>query len=326
MTKPTGAAAIRKTLKEKTKPAVAKANAEHDKLWSLWFEIYEGFEKAIPAKDLEGMELHEAAFKAYEGKAAVLLARVESLLKELDELQKDPGFVEELATFKELTETLRAIKGHQRNGLVKVREKVAEAQKAKQGVSKGRGDVAQQWSLAETQVAAATKSATAALASMNALWQKATAAVSKGDAKALASIKAQAKAFKLPLGDAAFATAGELVAKALLYLHKGALDADAVKLYERDGKRLSETMKAARAQVTETLRLQLEIDRAAVVWGPLIAKALKMGQQDVARLSKVAQHTPAQLMAELDATIKRLKLDLVAKDVHSVLKRLGAII
>ena len=327
MPKATGAAAIRKTLNGKIKPAVAKADVEHDKLWGLWAEISDRFDKAIESKDVEGMELQEAAFKGYEQKAAVLLTKVESLLTQLDELQKDPDFVEELATFTELTETLRVIKGRQRNGLVVVRGKVADAQKAKQGVSKVKGDVAQQWSVAEAQAAAANKSAAAALEAMKALRQKALAAASKGEAKALASIKAQAKALKSPLGDAAFATAGQLLAKTLLFVHKGALDEDVVKLYERDGEKLGEKMSAARAQVVETLRLQSEIDQMIASWANSnILKALKMNAQDANRLAKVAQQNPPQLVAELEATLKRLKLDLVAKDVVAALKRLGALI
>jgi hypothetical protein len=326
MTRPSGAAAIRNALKEKIQPAVAKAEAEHDKLWALWIEISDNFDKAIADKDVEGMELQQAAFKGYEKKAAVLLTTVESLLTQLDELQKDPDFVEELETFTKLTGTLRDIKGRQRNGLVRVQGKVAEAEKAKQGTRKVKGDVAQQWAVAEAQVAAASKSAAAASEAMKALRQKAFTAASKGEAKTLAAIKAQANALKSPLGDSAFATMGQLLAKTLLFVNKEALDPDAVKIYERDGEMLSEKLSTARGQVVETLRLQNEIDQMTVLWAtPLILKTLKMGAQDATRLAKVAQQNPAKLMAELEATIKRLKLEVVAKDVHAALKRLGAL-
>lgn len=325
---PTGVAAIRKTLKEKIKPAVGKAVAESDKLWSLLADIDKSVEKSIADADVERMELHEAAYRVCEKRAAVLLTVVDTLLRRLDELAENPDFVEELSTFNNLTETLGGIKTQQRNGLTDSRSRIAEMHKARQLVRNVSGDVAQQWSVAEAQVAAAGKEAAAALVAMKVLRQKAAKAVKDGDAKALAQIQAQSKAFKAPLGQAAVAKLSQLAAKTLLFINKSAIDKDEAELYERDGKKLTDTVNAAAANVAEVLFLQVEIDKMQIsvdAIGAVIAKAMKIGKQDATRLGKVAQDNPGKLAAEIEATIKRLKLDLVAKDIYTALKRVGVV-
>ena len=328
MTIPTGAAAIRKTLKEKIKPAVDKAESESNKIWNLLVDLDKGAEKAIADGNIERMELHEAGYRACQKRAGVLLVAVETQLKGLDELAKTPAFVEELATFNQLTKTLDEIKQMHQAGLTSSRDTIAQMDKARQKVRGVAGAVDQQWAVAEAQVAAASKESAAALVAMKALRLKADKAVKDGNAKALAPIKAQAKAFKAPLGPAAAAKISQLLASTLLFINKSAIDADALKVYERDGKALTDKANGVGADVVEVLRLQLEIDKLAVPTGAFIAgivKAMKIPPADATRLGKVAQDNPAKLLAEIDATITRLKLKLVAKDVLEALKRVGLI-
>ena len=60
--------------------------------------------------------------------------------------------------------------------------------------------------------------------------------------------------------------------------------------------------------------------KAAACWDYLLAR-----DRSALTDGKIAQDNPAKLMAEIEATIKRLGLKQMAKDVHEVLKRLGAI-
>lgn len=324
----TTTAAIRATLKQEIKPAVDKVEIESNKLWNLLVDIDKGADKAIAESDVEQMELHEAAYRGSQKRAAVVLTIVDTLLTRLDKLAENPAFVEELATFTALTDTLKGIKTMQQNGLSDSRGRIAQMHKARQTVRDVSGDVEQQWSVAEAQVAAAGKEAAAALADMKAMKLKAAKAVKDGDARGLASIKAQAKAFKVPVGQAAIAKLAELTAEALVFTNKSALDQDAVEVYERDAKRLTDKINSAGADVLATVGLQTEVDAMAIskgVFGAAIAKAMKISMQDATRLGTVAQDNPGKLLAEIEATIKRLKLDVVAKDVHAALKRMGLI-
>lgn len=325
---PSTAAAIRTTLKQEIKPAVDKVEIESNKLWNLLVDVDKGADKAIAESDIEQMELHEAAYRGVQKRVAVVLTIVDTLLAKLDKLAENPAFVEELATFTALTDTLKGIKTMQQNGLGDSRGRIAQMQKARQVVRGVSGDVEQRWSVTEAQVAAASKEAAAALAGMKALRQKAAKAVQDGDARGLAAIKGQAKAFKVPVGQATIAKLAEFAAETLLFINKSALDKDAVEVYERDAKRLTDKINSAGADVLAAVGLQAEVDTMAIsksVFGAAIAKAMKISTQDATRLGSVAQDNPGKLLAEIEATIKRLKLDLVAKDVHAALKRMGLI-
>ena len=325
------AAAIRKTLKEKLEPAVAKAKGESQKLRSLRNDIDKGVDKSIADRDVERMELYEAAYGSCQKRVGVLLTAVEVLLKELDKLAEAPAFVEELARFTALTKTLGEIKADQLNGLSVARRMIADMHKARESTRYVAGEVEQRWAVAEAQVAAASKEAAAALVTMKALWQKAGKAADPApnfDAKTLALTKAQAKAFKIPFGLAAGAKLKELAASTLLFLNKNVIDKDELAVFLQDGKALTAKATAATADAVETLRLQAEIDKMVIQKSLFffhLAKATNLPQQDLARLSQVWSDTPGKLLAELDATIKRLKLKLVAKDVYEVLRRKGLV-
>ncbi|MBL0089769.1 MAG: hypothetical protein IPP44_25050 [Ideonella sp.] len=323
---PSTTEAIRKALKHEIKPAVDKVEVESDKLWNLLVETDHGAEKAIAAQDEEQMKLHEAAYRGCQKRAAVVLTIVDALLDKLHKLEENPAFVEELATFTALTDTLKGIKTMQQNGLADSRDTIARMHKLSQAVRHDTGDLEKQWAVAEAQVAAASKEASAALETMKAARQRAEKAAKAGDAKGLASIKAQSKAFKVPVGPAAIAKLSELAAETLLFFNKSAVDKDALAAFERDAKRLSAKINAAGTDVAATLGLQLEIDNMAIsmgVLGPAIAKAMKIAVHDATRVAKVVQDDPGKALAEIEATIKRLKLDLVPKEVIAALKRLG---